>query len=76
MSSGAQVIIQAFLRWVETAKTSDRARAASALARAYAKADMNGIDRHAAEMAMTYLLDGRQFVLIPSGTTLLAFALP
>ena len=26
--------------------------------------------------AMTYLLDGRQFVLIPSGTTLLAFALP
>jgi alcohol dehydrogenase (cytochrome c) len=25
---------------------------------------------------MTYLLDGRQFVLIPSGTTLLAFALP
>ena len=26
--------------------------------------------------AITYLLDGRQFVLIPSGTTLLAFALP
>ena len=26
--------------------------------------------------AMTYMLDGRQFVLIPSGTTLLAFALP
>ena len=26
--------------------------------------------------AMTYLFDGRQFVLIPSGTTLLAFALP
>ncbi|OHV85347.1 DUF2336 domain-containing protein [Ensifer sp. LCM 4579] len=51
------MIIQAFLRWVETAKMSDRARAASALARAYAKADMNGIDRHAAEMAMTYLLD-------------------
>ncbi len=25
---------------------------------------------------MTYLLDGRQFVLIPSGTTLVAFALP
>jgi uncharacterized protein (DUF2336 family) len=57
VSSGAQVIIQAFLRWVETAKTSDRARAASALGRAYATAEMNGIDRHAAEMAMTYLLD-------------------
>ena len=26
--------------------------------------------------AMTYMLDGRQFVLIPSGTTLVAFALP
>ena len=25
---------------------------------------------------MTYMLDGRQFVVIPSGTTLLAFALP
>ena len=26
--------------------------------------------------AMTFLLDGRQHVLIPSGTTLLAFTLP
>ena len=26
--------------------------------------------------ATTYLLDGRQYVLIPSGTTLTAFALP
>jgi alcohol dehydrogenase (cytochrome c) len=26
--------------------------------------------------AMTYMLDGRQFVLIPAGTTLTAFALP
>ena len=26
--------------------------------------------------AMTYMLDGRQYVVIPSGTTLLAFALP
>ena len=26
--------------------------------------------------AMTYMLDGRQWVLIPSGTTLTAFALP
>jgi uncharacterized protein (DUF2336 family) len=51
------VIIQAFLRWVETARTSDRARAANALGRAYAKADLNGIDRHAAEMAMIFLLD-------------------
>ena len=26
--------------------------------------------------ATTYMLDGRQYVLIPSGTTLVAFALP
>ncbi|AFL52024.1 uncharacterized protein (DUF2336 family) [Sinorhizobium fredii] len=51
------MIIQAFLRWVETARTGDRARAASALGRAYAQAEMNGLDRHAAEMAMTFLLD-------------------
>jgi alcohol dehydrogenase (cytochrome c) len=25
---------------------------------------------------ITYMLDGRQFVLVPSGTTLFAFALP
>jgi alcohol dehydrogenase (cytochrome c) len=26
--------------------------------------------------ATTYMVDGRQFILIPSGTTLTAFALP
>ncbi len=57
MSSGASVIIQAFLRWVETARTGDRARAARALGRAYVDAQMSGIDRQAAEMAMTFLLD-------------------
>ncbi|WEJ11335.1 DUF2336 domain-containing protein [Sinorhizobium sp. M103] len=51
------MIIQAFLRWVETAKASERASAASALGRAYAEAAVNGIDRQAAEMAMTFLLD-------------------
>ncbi|WP_075288786.1 DUF2336 domain-containing protein [Pararhizobium arenae] len=51
------MIIQAFLRWVETAKAGDRARAASALGRAYASSEMNTLDRHAAEMAMTFLLD-------------------
>ncbi len=51
------MIIQAFLRWVETAKTGDRIRAASALGRAYVKDDMHTLDRHAAEMAMTFLLD-------------------
>ena len=42
---------------METARTGDRARAANALGRAYAKAEINGIDRQAAEMAMTFLLD-------------------
>ena len=51
------MIIQAFLRWVETAKTGDRVRAATALGRAYVTADMNTLDHHAAEMAMTFLLD-------------------
>jgi uncharacterized protein (DUF2336 family) len=51
------VIIQAFLRWVETAKTGDRVRAASALGRAHVTAEMNSLDRHAAEMAMCFLLD-------------------
>lgn len=55
--SEALVIIQAFLRWVETAKTGDRVRAASALGRAYVTAEMNSLDHHAAEMAMTFLLD-------------------
>ncbi|MFB2553282.1 DUF2336 domain-containing protein [Ensifer soli] len=51
------MIIQAFLRWVESAKVSDRARAAMALAGAYATEDMVMLDRGAAEMAMTFLLD-------------------
>ncbi|MGE6785895.1 DUF2336 domain-containing protein [Ensifer adhaerens] len=51
------MIIQAFLRWVETARTGERMRAASALARAYVDAQLNGLDRRAAEMAMTFLLD-------------------
>lgn len=42
---------------METARTGDRARAARALGRAYVDAQMNGIDRRAAEMAMTFLLD-------------------
>jgi uncharacterized protein (DUF2336 family) len=51
------VIVDAFLRWVETAKTVDRARAASALGRAYLQSEMSADERNAAEMAMTFLLD-------------------
>jgi uncharacterized protein (DUF2336 family) len=51
------LIVAAFLKWVETAKSQERARAANALARAYLKSEMAPEERHAAQMAMTYLLD-------------------
>lgn len=54
---GRRVIVEAFLRWIETAKTGDRARAANALGRAYLQSEMSADERKAAEMAMTYLLD-------------------
>ncbi|MDR9771212.1 DUF2336 domain-containing protein [Rhizobium hidalgonense] len=54
---GRRVIVEAFLRWIETAKTGDRARAANALGRAYLQSEMTADERAAAEMAMTFLLD-------------------
>ncbi len=57
MISGRYVIIEAFLRWAETAKAESRARAANALGRAYLQSEMPTEERAAAEMAMTYLLD-------------------
>ncbi|MDM9622371.1 DUF2336 domain-containing protein [Rhizobium sp. S96] len=51
------MIVEAFLRWVETAKAGDRARAANALGRAYLQSEMSVDERNAAEMAMTFLLD-------------------
>lgn len=54
---GPALIVTAFLKWVETAKTQERARAANALARAYLKSEMTPEERQAAQMAMTYLLD-------------------
>lgn len=54
---GPALIVTAFLKWVETAKTHERARAANALARAYLRSEMAPEERQAAQMAMTYLLD-------------------
>ncbi|WP_092742279.1 DUF2336 domain-containing protein [Xaviernesmea oryzae] len=51
------MIIQAFLRWVEQASVSDRARAAAALARAYTTGSQANFDYNAAETAMSLLLD-------------------
>jgi uncharacterized protein (DUF2336 family) len=51
------LIVHAFLRWVETARAADRAKAAGVLARAYARSRISEDDRRAAEMAMIFLLD-------------------
>ena len=51
------MIVAAFLRWVETAKAGDRARAANALARAFLRSAMAPQERRAAHVALIYLLD-------------------
>jgi uncharacterized protein (DUF2336 family) len=51
------VIIQTFIRWADTAKSADRARAANALGRAWLESDMDDDERQAALMALTWLLD-------------------
>lgn len=51
------MIIETFLRWADKAKSSDRARAANALGRAWLQSEMNDSERQAAFMALTWLLD-------------------
>lgn len=51
------MIIQTFIRWADTAKSADRARAANALGRAWLQSDMDEEERQAALMALTWLLD-------------------
>ncbi|MDB5525219.1 MAG: hypothetical protein JWM58_2982 [Rhizobium sp.] len=51
------MIIQTFIRWADTAKSIDRARAANALGRAWLQSDMDNEERQAALMALTWLLD-------------------
>lgn len=53
----AGMVVSHFLKWIYTAKVSERAAAASALARAYINADLPFEDRCAAEAALTLLLD-------------------
>src|SRR5215203_3354941 len=52
-----EMIVQQFLRWVQTAPPGERADATSALARAYLHSPLDAADRKAAEAAMTVLLD-------------------
>lgn len=51
------VIIEAFLRWIETAGANERARAANALGRAYLRCEFAAEQRRAALMAMSLLLE-------------------
>jgi len=51
------MVVAQFLRWIDTAKVSERAAAAAALARAYLRAEISFEDRCAAEAALTFLLD-------------------
>lgn len=64
------MIVQHFLKWVDTAKVAERAAAAGALARAYVFSDLTFEDRCAAEAALTLLLDD------PSPKVRLAMAEP
>ncbi len=64
------MVIRHFLSWVETASVSDRAAAASALARAYLDREMSFEERCEAEAALTMLLDD------PSEKVRLAIAEP
>jgi uncharacterized protein (DUF2336 family) len=51
------MVVSHFLKWVNTAKVSERAAAAGALARAYVGHDLPFEERCAAEAALTLLLD-------------------
>lgn len=51
------MIVQHFLKWVDTARVSERAAAANALARAFIGSELSFEDRCAAEAALTLLLD-------------------
>jgi uncharacterized protein (DUF2336 family) len=51
------MVVGHFLKWIGTARVSERAAAANALARAYVERDLPFEDRCAAEAALTLLLD-------------------
>jgi uncharacterized protein (DUF2336 family) len=51
------MIVQHFLKWIDTARVAERAAGAGALARAYVFSELSFEDRCAAEAALTLLLD-------------------
>lgn len=52
-----RMVVSHFLKWIDTAKVSERASAAAALASAYVGRELPFEDRCAAEAALTLLLD-------------------
>jgi uncharacterized protein (DUF2336 family) len=51
------MVVRHFLKWIDTARVSQRAAGAAALARAYVGSELDFEDRCAAEAALTLLLD-------------------
>ncbi len=51
------MIVEFFLKWAQTARVTERAAAAAALARAFCEGTLAFEDRCAAEAALTFLLD-------------------
>jgi uncharacterized protein (DUF2336 family) len=51
------MVINYFIRWIDTARVSERAAGAAALARAYVSRELPFEERCAAEAALTFLLD-------------------
>ena len=51
------MIVEYFLKWIQTVPASERAAAAAALARAYISGDIAEDDRMAADSALMFLLD-------------------
>ncbi len=51
------MVVSHFLKWIGTARVSERVAAAAALARAYVDRELTFEDRCAAEAALTFLLD-------------------
>ena len=57
MGCAASMVIEHLLKWIRTARVSERAAAASALARVFSESELSFEDRCAAEAALTLLLD-------------------
>ena len=60
------MIVRRFLEWVRTASAEERAEGASALARAFLYSDLDDADQHAAEAALTCLVEDASPLVRPA----------